>query len=140
MKVICTIKANKGSDVELAWVPGTLRVSNFFMVHPHGKTRVDPLKSQPQLMVPVPVIKVETCHVAAALVIINRNMRWVNGEGVVVIEVLGPFTVPLKLPHARDGDLLWTPFLGRRQLSGRVLIKVDGPIEGVLGDMEQPFA
>jgi hypothetical protein len=48
--------------------------------------------------------ELERRHITAALVVIDWHTRRVNGEGVVVISIMGSFAVALELPHARDID------------------------------------
>jgi hypothetical protein len=91
-------------------------------------------------MVLIFLAHVERRHIAATFIVINWHVGWVDGEGVVEIEILGPFTKVLELPHARDGNLLKAPSQGGRQFGRCALVEVIGASEGVLGEVEQPFA
>ena len=139
MEVIGSRTSDKRGDVEFTRVPGTLRVSDLAVVHPHGECRVNTLKAQPQLMACIMGQELERRHVAATFVVIDWHARGVNGKGVVVIGIMRSSAVALELPHARDIDDPMPAALVRRQVTGLPLVEVGGALEGRLGEMEEPF-
>lgn len=104
VEVVGARATDERGDVEFTRIPGALGVPNLAVVHPHGECRVDTLKAQPELMACIMGKEMESCHVAAAFVVIDWHARRVNWKRVVEIGIMGAFAVALELPHARDID------------------------------------
>ena len=100
---------DKRGDVELARIPGPLRVSDLVVVYPQGKGRINTLKPQPELSPLIFGCELERCGVAPAFIVVNRHAWRVDRKGKVEVSVMRAFPVTLELPHPRDADGLPTP-------------------------------
>jgi hypothetical protein len=93
-------------DIEFTRVPGPLGIANLVVVKPAGESRIDALEAKTVLMVLWIRIQVESGDVPTALIVVDGNIGWVDGEGKVDVGILRSLAEALALPHSWNLDVI----------------------------------